>query len=325
LDRNTENHLLPDWRTYLGFAQHRDTIRKLVQDESIPQVILFEGREGLGKSAMAAMTAAMLLCASKTACGDCTACQWVLAGEHPEVLWVESQTGKILIDDAVQVQEFLALNPELGSSRVAVILDADQMMSSAANRLLKTLEEPQNFAKIIMTTSRPKHILDTILSRCIQWQLSPPPREQVEDLVREEFQRSHKEELGATALDTILKRSGMAPGAAIRLCTKNTHIEELEKLFDRDISPSQMIDQAEALSRSKQISLSELLIEWEILLNKKYIRTLKNGNKEAPVQIQRRRKILRDARKLVERGKIALNSQLVTESLASTKWTRVGV
>ncbi len=321
-----ERNPLPDWRGCIGFGVHREAFTRLIRAGNMPPVVLFEGREGLGKSALAAMAAATYLCDNHTACGECDGCKWVMSGEHPEVFWLESNTGKILLEDAAALQDFLSLNPEVGTARIAVIVDADQLMIQAANRLLKTLEEPPQFGKIILTTSKPQYFLDTILSRCVKWKITPPPAEETADLVRMEFEKNTGRLPGPAEMAGIMKRSGMAPGKALAICaSEDTGDEDAIVALDEAKSLSQVVQMAETTARSKGVELTDLLVKWEMMLNKKYIQTLKKGSPEQPMVIAQRRKILREARQLAERSKIALNSQLVVESLAGAKWFRAGV
>ena len=247
-----------------------------------------------------------------------------MSGQHPEVFWIESEEGKIKIESVEEMQDFLSLNPEVGTSRIAVIVDADKLITQAANRLLKTLEEPPKFGKIILTTSKPHHFLDTILSRCVQWNIAPPPVNETTDLLKCEFERITGCLPGPAEIAGILKRSGMAPGKALNIC-ESMEDEEIQSLVIEDVnSLGQVIQKAESIARTKGVKVVDMLTEWEISLNKKYIEALNKGLKDQPLAIAKRRQVLREARQLADRSKIAISGQLVTESLGSSKWLGLG-
>lgn len=217
---------LPDWRGLLGHQAATDSWRTLAARDRLPQVMLLVGRSGVGKRALLAMHAALSLCRRRAegagACGVCGECRAVLQGSHPEVLWIEPdpETGKILIETAADLQDFLSLEP--GSrggrpgTRLALVADCDRMSTQAANRLLKTLEEPAARVRIVMTTSRPRAVLETVRSRCVAWRLTPRVEATLPWLA-ERLQSRGLETPDEASLRAWLKRAGLAPGEALRL------------------------------------------------------------------------------------------------------------
>lgn len=79
----------------------------------------------------------------------------------------ESKSRRILTDQIRAMEEAIHRTPEKGFRKVAVIRDADRMMPQAANAFLKTLEEPPAGSLILLTTSLPEALLETIRSRCL--------------------------------------------------------------------------------------------------------------------------------------------------------------
>ena len=79
----------------------------------------------------------------------------------------ESKSRRILTDQIRGLEESIHRTPEKGSRKVAVIRDADRMMPQAANAFLKTLEEPPSGSLLLLTTSLPEALLETIRSRCL--------------------------------------------------------------------------------------------------------------------------------------------------------------
>ena len=88
---------------------------------------------------------------------------------HPDfyVIEPESKSRKILTEQIRNLEEALHLKPQQSDYKVAVIHDADRMMPAAANAFLKTLEEPPNKTLLLLVSSLPEVLLETIRSRCI--------------------------------------------------------------------------------------------------------------------------------------------------------------
>ena len=127
---------------------------------------LFHGPAGSGKRAVARAFAAALL--AEGAPDEEGARARVEHGVHPDLTWVApgSAAGILVGDVDEAVVSSAARTPFEARRRVFVIEHADELNDQAANRMLKTLEEPPAFAHLILLTSRPGEVLPTIASRC---------------------------------------------------------------------------------------------------------------------------------------------------------------
>jgi DNA polymerase-3 subunit delta' len=140
---------------------------------------LFSGPAGSGKRTVARAFAAALL-ADGSADPE-NAAERVEHGVHPDLTWVApASAAGILVGDVDEaVVASAARTPFEARRRVFVIEDADELNDQAANRMLKTLEEPPSFAHLILLTSRPGEMLETIASRCQAVRFDAPPAEQI--------------------------------------------------------------------------------------------------------------------------------------------------
>lgn len=140
---------------------------------------LFSGPAGSGKRTVARAFASALL--TDGAADPAGAAARVEHGAHPDLTWVApASAAGILVGDVDQaIVAGAARTPFESRRRVFVIEDADELNDQAANRMLKTLEEPPSFAHLILLTSRPGEVLPTIASRCQPVRFDAPPVEQI--------------------------------------------------------------------------------------------------------------------------------------------------
>ena len=103
-------------------------------------------------------------------CGACDSCRRIAADNHPDVLWIrpESKTRIITIDQMRDLMQTVNLKPTMAEYKVGVIAGADRLNQAAGNAFLKTLEEPPAKSMLILLTTEPQRILETILSRCLR-------------------------------------------------------------------------------------------------------------------------------------------------------------
>jgi DNA polymerase-3 subunit delta' len=136
------------------------------------QAYLFVGPHGVGKKLFAAELAKALLCESATgfaACGRCVACKLCDAGTHPDFhTFGKPDDKQVITVDVIdeRVHPFLFLKSSRGTRKVCVLDDGDVFHEDAANKFLKTLEEPPPGCLLIILATSIESQLSTILSRC---------------------------------------------------------------------------------------------------------------------------------------------------------------
>jgi len=103
-------------------------------------------------------------------CNQWLACRKIEHGNHADVHWVrpESKSRIITVDQVRELMREIQLKPAEAEFKVATIIAADRLRVEAANAFLKTLEEPPAKSILILLTTDPQRILETILSRCLR-------------------------------------------------------------------------------------------------------------------------------------------------------------
>ncbi|MEQ1765090.1 MAG: DNA polymerase III subunit delta', partial [Pyrinomonadaceae bacterium] len=165
----------------------------------VPHSMLFAGPEGVGKKLFAFELAKILLC--KTGgCGTCSICtrigvfnipkpekgedcDVVFLSDHPDVGMVVPYKRNLRVGAIRELEREAHFRPFEADKRIFIINDADKMNDSSANALLKTLEEPPATTYLILVTSRPDALLQTIRSRCQNIRFAPVAATAIEELL----------------------------------------------------------------------------------------------------------------------------------------------
>ena len=153
-------------------------LERSLERNRLAHAYLFSGDSLDELEVMARTLAQALNCASaRTAgkrslhsCGRCDSCRRIERDVHPDVLWVrpESKSRVITIDQMRDLMHTVHLKPTAAEFKVCVVVAADRLNPQAGNAFLKTLEEPPADSILILLTTEPQRILETVLSRCLR-------------------------------------------------------------------------------------------------------------------------------------------------------------
>lgn len=136
----------------------------------VAHAYLFEGIRGTGKKEIGLLITKALFCETLVEgfkpCETCSNCRRINSGNHPDVHFVEPDGASIKVNQIRELQAEFAKKGVESSKKVYLLDHADKMSSSAANSLLKFLEEPNSQTAAFLLTEQPQQILPTILSRC---------------------------------------------------------------------------------------------------------------------------------------------------------------
>ena len=161
--------------------QSQQHLLNQIAQQRLPHALLFTGVEGVGKEHLMLWLARYLLCHQplpNASCGVCKSCQLLEAGTHPDLLLLETEKSSIGVDIVRKAIQALSETAHQQGARVVVINQADTMTESAANALLKTLEEPGKQSFLLLDASQAGSLMPTIISRC-QEHLVKTPEESI--------------------------------------------------------------------------------------------------------------------------------------------------
>ncbi len=169
---------------------------RAISDDRPAQAYLISGPPHIGKTTLARALALTLNCQSDLParpCLRCRPCQLITTGKHPDVQLIAPDGLHLKIDQVRALQHDLALRPVEGRYRVAIFDQFETATPEAQNALLKTLEEPPDYAVLILLAADPELLLPTIVSRCQQIVLRPLTTTQVYEALRKTWKVEAKQ------------------------------------------------------------------------------------------------------------------------------------
>ena len=149
-----------------------------VETQEMTHAWLFTGPPGSGRSSAAVAFAQALVCGYQ-GCGTCNECQSAANGSHPDVEIIRTEGLSIKVEEIRELLTRVAWAPSMGGWRVVVMEDADRLTESAANAMLKAIEEPGTRTVWLLCAPTLHDVLPTIRSRCRHIQLHTPSDEAV--------------------------------------------------------------------------------------------------------------------------------------------------
>ena len=238
---------------------------KALRSNTLAHAYLFSGGEGIGKKMTALALAAAVNCLDAGpdgGCGQCPSCRKIASLVHPDVHVLAADGDEIKIDQVRQAQADLALKPFEGAKKILIVDGAENMNQASANAFLKTLEEPQGEALIVLISSLPQSLLPTIRSRCQEIRFLPLPRSVLAQAIMRHRGLSEEDAWFLAAL----AQGSLGRGLAMDAEQEKTVREELIGLWSSlgQMDAGEVLTQAEAFSKDRE-RLERLLdigVEW---------------------------------------------------------------
>ena len=180
-----------DLKGIIGREQIKKQLEHVIETGNVGHAYMFSGEKGSGKKKLADTWAMALQCTGEDKpCGECHSCRQAKGGNHPDIIYVtHEKPNSIGVEDVrEQLVGDIQIRPYSSRYKIYIIPDAEKMTVQAQNAILKTIEEPPEYAVIILLTTNEQHFLDTIRSRCVTVKMKPVPDHKVKDYLMENMQ-----------------------------------------------------------------------------------------------------------------------------------------
>jgi len=242
-----------------------DMLKKHVIHGTTRHAYLFAGPPGLGRRTLALRFAQALNCQTPfepgVPCGECRDCKQIASMQHADLTLVQADAegGTMKVDQIRDARKTLTYKPYQSRYRVALFLRFQEAYDSAANALLKTLEEAPSYAVLILTADNPEQLLPTIVSRCEVLRLRPLKVDEVQGALEEKGYEARQSKL-------IAHISGGRYGYARHLLESESMLDEREaRLNDLQTliaaSRVEKFAYADKLSKDKD-SMRQAILIW---------------------------------------------------------------
>lgn len=171
----------------IGNLLAKTCLERMVQNQCVPQTLLFAGPEGVGKGIFALTLAKMIMGPQHV--------RKIEASIHPDIhiYRPEGKSGMHSMAEMRRLIDEVALPPFEAPGKVFILHDAERMLPTSSNALLKTFEEPPTDTYIILLSSEPDAILSTILSRCRKIPFFPVSEAEITAFIQAQFQKPSEE------------------------------------------------------------------------------------------------------------------------------------
>lgn len=233
----------------IGNESIKNTLEKSVKTNQITHSYLMIGIQGIGKKLLAKEYAKVILDSNDII-------------NNPDFLCIEPDGNSIKIEQIRNLQKEIQEKPIISNKKVYIIDDADLMTKEAQNCLLKTLEEPPEFAVIILIGSNENAFLPTIKSRCMILHFNRLSDSEIKSYLQKQYN-----ELDVT--QSMLDIAGGSIGRAINLKDKQEDYSEVEEIIN-NLDKKDLIDivqASEILYKSKE-DINDILDYINIILLK---------------------------------------------------------
>lgn len=180
----------------IGNERNKQILQRLLGNRRVSATLIFAGPDGVGKRQFALTFAKAANCQKASgnqfavdSCDECPPCRRINECVYGDVTTIQPDGQFIKIEQTRALAEEVYYRPREGRQRFFIIDEADRLREGAANSLLKTLEEPPPTSTLILLTSRPNSLLQTIRSRSQRMNFAPLTVAEMEKFLAENYPR----------------------------------------------------------------------------------------------------------------------------------------
>ncbi len=183
---------MASFKDIIGQEQIKEHLQNALAANKISHAYIINGEKASGKEFIARVFAMALQCEEKgdEPCGQCHSCKQALSHNQPDIIRItHEKPGTISVEDIrSQINNDGGVKPYSSPYKIYIGNEAEKMTVQAQNAILKTLEEPPEYAVIMLLTANVNTLLPTILSRCIVLNMKPVADAQVRKYLMEQLQ-----------------------------------------------------------------------------------------------------------------------------------------
>lgn len=175
----------------IGQEQLKEHLQNAISMNKVSHAYIINGERSSGKEFIAKIFAMTLQCekGEAEACGECHSCKQAQSGNQPDIIYISHEKpNTISVEDIrAQINNDIVIKPYSSPRKVYIINEGEKMTPQAQNALLKTLEEPPEYAVILILTTNVDALLPTVLSRCVVLNMKPVADKKVKRFLMEEL------------------------------------------------------------------------------------------------------------------------------------------
>lgn len=174
----------------VGQEHLKEHLENAIKMDKVSHAYIINGEKNAGKEFIAKTFAMALQCENRQgieSCGECHSCKQALSGNHPDIIFItHEKPGTIGVDDIRrQINNDVAIKPYKGPWKIYIMNEGEKMTVQAQNALLKTLEEPPEYAVLLILAANVDSLLPTVLSRCVVLNMKPAKDAQIKKYLME--------------------------------------------------------------------------------------------------------------------------------------------
>ena len=175
----------------IGQEQIKEHLRGAIAANKVSHAYIINGERSSGKEFIARVFAMALQCekGGVEPCGECHSCKQALSNNQPDIVYVSHEKPNTIgVEDIrTQINGDIDVKPYSSPRKIYIMNEGEKMTVQAQNALLKTLEEPPEYAVILILTTQVEALLPTILSRCVVLNMKPVSDALVKKYLMEEL------------------------------------------------------------------------------------------------------------------------------------------
>ena len=297
-----------NFENIVGNDSNKQLLTEIIKSKNISHGYMFLGISGIGKFLFAKEFAKSILCNEETGCNKCKSCIEFDSSNNPDFQVIEPEEGSIKIEQIRMMNNKIYEKPIISSKKVYIINNADKMTNDAQNCLLKTLEEPPEYAVIILIGTNENIFLTTIRSRCIKINFNRIKDEELKKLLDEKYEYGN-------ITENMLKLFSGSIEKAINLQGKQEIYSELEQIFNNmeTINIIDLLNKKEIITKNKEEVIN--ILEY---INVLFFDKVKSGNNKYIKAIE----IVEDTKARIKKN---ANLDMTTDHLLLNTWEAINV